>query len=165
MLWSFLHYEYITLSFLFSVVVLAHGCSRSRLHIFGKGVEPLTGFTRMGAVIFGPSSHPRVSCPTNLSFLFSIPEFLPTNHSHKPICCWYISIFNMVVCCYPDRDLRNTTVHLPVGSFPTITPLFLPLFHCLEFSYHILLDMILNNEEWGVLLYCHRSQVYSGPKW
>ena len=31
-------------------------------------------------------------------------EFFSANHSQWPICCWYISVFNPGVRCYPDLD-------------------------------------------------------------
>ena len=39
-------------------------------------------------------------------------ELLSVNHSQRPICYWYISIFNLGICCYLDLNLGNFQVWL-----------------------------------------------------
>ena len=37
-------------------------------------------------------------------------EFLSANQSQRPSCCWYISIFKLGICCYPDLNLGTLWV-------------------------------------------------------
>ena len=72
----------------FFVVVLARACSGS-------------SSLRVWAPTFFPLFYP---APPLMALLL---ELLTANHHPRPFCCWYISIFNLGVCCYPDRDLGN----------------------------------------------------------
>ena len=130
----------LNLSLSFSVVVLVHDCLGSLLHIFTAGVGPLLGaHLKIGTVSFHPSSHHRALCATNILFMFSILRplqrifrfsFLSSNQCQPPICCWYISIFNLGDCCYHDLDFGNLPytfqfISLSLSIFPFDSNIFL----------------------------------------
>ena len=49
------------------------------------------------------------------SSLMAFPfQVLPANQNPLLICSWYISIFNLGVHWYPDIDVSNTPIHLPI---------------------------------------------------
>ena len=97
------------------IFLVCFGSSRTWLlgvsssHICGCCVTPSQCSTKMGFIIFGSSSHHRVSYPTVFLFLFSIPHPLERLFPWQgTICCWYLSIFlNLGSCCYHDMDFRN----------------------------------------------------------
>ena len=97
----------------------------------------------MGTVFFGSSSHHRSYSPSDFFPVFSpasnltaFPfEFLQANQSPRPVCCRYISIFNPNICCFPDQDLENSSIPIPIRLSPTIIPLSLSLSVSLSLSY------------------------------
>ena len=82
--------------FTFSVVVFARACLGFCLHIFIASVGLLCWpHSKIGAVIFDPSSHHHILCLTDFLFWFSILHplwglsrlsFFKTNHSLPAIC-------------------------------------------------------------------------------
>ena len=59
--------------------------------------SPCLGSNSLSFPVFYPASN-----------LTAFPfEFLAANYSHQPICCWYISIFNLGIWFFPDLDLGN----------------------------------------------------------
>ena len=75
----------------FSVVVLAHTFSESCLHVSSSGLP----------LFFFPLFYPT-------SILTALPlELSSANHSPRLICCGYISVFNLGLCCYLDQDFRE----------------------------------------------------------
>ena len=74
---------------------------------------PLQSSPKMGAVIFSCldiiTSRPQLSLffyPTFITPALPL-DLLSTNHNQRWICSWYISIFNLGVCSYPDLDFGN----------------------------------------------------------
>ena len=92
------------------------------LHRFAASVEPhseagpQSGCRNFRPVFTSPKFFP--SWLYFLVFYLASPrtafpfEFLPPNQNLSPVCCWYISILKLDVCCYPDKDLGTRSHHL-----------------------------------------------------
>ena len=108
------HTQTLISSFSLSVVVLLLPCLlvlSSRLCCV-YGTPPPRSSSKFGVANLG-RPHITVSCPNSsiyslLSLIYFYgpsPLELPSaNHKQRPIYCWYISIANLVVCCYSDQN-------------------------------------------------------------
>ena len=110
---------------------------------------PSQSSPKVGVVIFGPSSisaagltRPFFSCfQSHVTFNgFSVWVFFPANQNPLADFSWYISVFNLGVCCYYDLKFENLRFNFlfisPLSSPP-------PLSHSFSFSLSLSLALSL----------------------
>ena len=117
-----------------------------RLHCFCSRCEtPLWSSPKMQCCNFQPSSKYCGQCSTDAFLVFysmsthnaPLPELLSANPNPSPICCWYISTFNLDFSCYPSLDL-GTPLHVQLTiRFSPIAFLSLCFFACLDSLFYI----------------------------
>ena len=129
-LWKINHHKVTQADTDLDIIFLVFHCSScmwlfriQSSHLCSEYGTPSQSSPKMCAIIFSPSSYLCSSCPTQFSFLFIILctstalllALLSANNSQRSTCSWYISIFNLSDCCYPDLDVG--TPHSPSHSF------------------------------------------------